>query len=590
MHRSLQILWLTVWVVVVVVVAVLDRCVEASTTTKTTTQRRRFQEPRTGIEFDPIVQNLSLEKLGVRTKGPIKVYAVGQYGKSSRTGNNNNNGKLNLAFVLKMSMNVSREKLSSALMDALEPRCQKFGCEANTNVEFRDMVLQGLPLEGAKSGTTLIFNTSGNKVSLTVNNKRKGKIVGKAVAKAFAAIYTDNKAVCTMNPVVKKEEEENKKNQDSSHSFFKDKNIAGIVTTFVAILVTVWSMYSDSSGSATFIVSELNIYPIKSCAEQVVESAVVTPRGFRGDRIAMVVDSNNVCCTSRDVDKVKLFHVQPKINFPTCNTMTVSYKGGENSLSSLTVDLENTTFPSVTCRHNEAPGKLVLSDLGNTAASWIGKVTGIVGCRLTRILDDDDNQRECLINPSQGDPIPTLDGKAPVSLADEAPFLLTNQSSLDDLNQRLIKRGHVPVDMRRFRPNIVVKNATDMDDNDNKDQGGILPWIEDTWKKIRIGTVEFFVWQRCGRCIMTTIDRDSLSRTSHGEPLSTLNTIWETGEQGQGRNFGVHLIPDPATLLGNKDDDDDGSSSKLTVCVGHTIEVLEYDTDRYHEWKEKFSR
>ena len=43
-----------------------------------------------------------------------------------------------------------------------------------------------------------------------------------------------------------------------------------------------------------------------------------------------------------------------------------------------------------------------------------------------------------------------------MSLADEAPYLLTSTSSLADLNVRLEKRGAKPVDMRRFRPNIVI--------------------------------------------------------------------------------------------------------------------------------------
>jgi uncharacterized protein YcbX len=123
------------------------------------------------------------------------------------------------------------------------------------------------------------------------------------------------------------------------------------------------------------------------------------------------------------------------------------------------------------------------------------------------------------------------------------------------------QRGLLPVDMRRFRPNIVVSGAD------------LLPWIEDTWKKIRIGDhVEFFVWQRCGRCIMTTIDRDTLEYTSKAEPLPTLGNFREDG-----RNFGVHLIPDPATL---REGDAEIISANQTIRLGDTIQVLEYDTKR----------
>jgi hypothetical protein len=141
-------------------------------------------EPRTGISFQPKVLRAPLKKIGLRLKGPIKVYAVGQYGKN--------------IFVLKMVYSVNPEKLSGALMDALKPRCEKLGCEKGEASKFKQFVLDALPKTGAKKGTELIFNTGGGKVMLTVNGLPKGKMVGKPLAQAFAGIYTDTKAVCKM--------------------------------------------------------------------------------------------------------------------------------------------------------------------------------------------------------------------------------------------------------------------------------------------------------------------------------------------------------------------------------------------------------
>jgi uncharacterized protein YcbX len=508
-------------------------------------------EPRTGLVFDDKVQGLKLESLGLRTKGPFKVYAVGQYGKTNPNKNNN-------AFVLKMNMSVNAEKLSSALMDALKPRCQKLKCDANQVNEFKDMVLQALPSEGAKSGYTLIFNTSGNKVTLTVNGKQKGKIAGKAVAKAFAAIYTDKDAVCNMQPITEPVER---------------PPVGKIIATIAIILTLIVSNHFKPNVSGKFNVADLHVYPIKSCAEQTVDSAIVTPRGFKGDRIAMIVNENGVCCTGRDTDKVKLFHVHPEISFPECDTMKLSFKGQSSSLE---VNLDKPKSRIMECEHNEAPNKVLLADLGNASATWMEKTTGIKGCRLMSIHDDvndtDKYERVCAVNSAQLEEIPVDDGKAPVSLADEAPFLLTNRASLEDLNRRLVARGHAPVDMRRFRPNLVVSD-------DSESGRPLKPWVEDTWKKIRIGNVEFFVWQRCGRCIMTTLDRDSLTRAPKGEPLSTLSTFREAA-RGQ-RNFGIHLIPDPASLK-------DGDELVRTIRVGDPIEVLEYDEDRLNEWEASY--
>jgi hypothetical protein len=287
----------------------------------------------------------------------------------------------------------------------------------------------------------------------------------------------------------------------------------------------------------------------------------------------MIVNENGVCCTGRDTDKVKLFHVHPEISFPECDTMKLSFKGQSSSLE---VNLNKPKSRIMECEHNEAPNKVLLADLGNASATWMEKTTGIKGCRLMSIHDDvndtDKYERVCAVNSAQLEEIPVDDGKAPVSLADEAPFLLTNRASLEDLNRRLEARGHAPVDMRRFRPNLVVSD-------DSESGRPLKPWVEDTWKKIRIGNVEFFVWQRCGRCIMTTLDRDSLTRAPKGEPLSTLSTFREAA-RGQ-RNFGIHLIPDPASLK-------DGDELVRTIRVGDPIEVLEYDEDRLNEWEASY--
>ena len=520
-------------------------------------------EPRTGIAFEDKIQRLPLAKLGVRTKGPIKVYAVGEYGPK---------GKQHDLFVLKMYFNVNAEKMSNALVDALKPRCENLGCEAGQVEAFKKYVMDALP-NGAKPGTTLMFNTGGNKVTLTVNNGKAAKdgVTGKAVAKAFASIYTDSHAVCKMNPVevpkkVSPPKKEKKSKKDSHEDDASDSQVinTGIVAA-ITLLFLLWATTPDSS----IRVSQLCIYPVKSCAEQEIDTGKVTLSGFQGDRVAMIVDKDGKCATSRDKDNAKLFFMRASITDLTTD-------GGVGNGTSLHVTAGANYYPldwdlatkkqvtKIQVVHNEAPGSLPVLDYGTVPSAWFETATGIPGCRLVGI-DKDNYRRQVMVNPGQGEAVPTTVDPAPVSLADEAPFLLVNEASLNDLNSRMEARGKMPVDMRRFRPNIVLQ--------DIGTGYGAAAWEEDTWRKIKIGDhVEFFVWQRCGRCAMTTIDRDTLARS--GEPLATLNTFREN-EHGQ-RNFGVHLIPDPETL---RDDDDGGAICNL-IHVGDTLEVLEYHPER----------
>lgn len=91
-----------------------------------------------------------------------------------------------------------------------------------------------------------------------------------------------------------------------------------------------------------------------------------------------------------------------------------------------------------------------------------------------------------------------------VGFADGYPFLVVNQASLDELNTRLEE----PVEMRRFRPNIVI--------------AGAAPWEEDNWETLVSGGVRLDLVKPCSRCVMTTVEPDLGVKHPHQQPLRTL--------------------------------------------------------------------
>lgn len=166
------------------------------------------KEPRTGIDFPSKYKGSLLEKLGVRTKGPIKVrydvrvcycdcratinqqcccslsikvYAVGQYSDT---------------FLLKMHMGVGTEKMSGALSDALKPRCKN----KEAIEDFESLLKKGCP-KGVPKGMSLAFDTGRGKLGVSVNDKSVGSIGSKPLSQAFKGIYTDKNAVCKLYPV-----------------------------------------------------------------------------------------------------------------------------------------------------------------------------------------------------------------------------------------------------------------------------------------------------------------------------------------------------------------------------------------------------
>lgn len=146
-----------------------------------TTTAQAAKEPATGISFSDKYKGSGLDAMGVRKKGPIKVYAVGKYGST---------------YLLKMNMGVSAEKMASSTSQALRPRCG----DKDAVAKFESTLISGLP-NGCSKGTSLAFGTGGGKLTIAINDKNAGNVGSKALAKAFAGIYTDKNAVLDLKPV-----------------------------------------------------------------------------------------------------------------------------------------------------------------------------------------------------------------------------------------------------------------------------------------------------------------------------------------------------------------------------------------------------
>jgi len=147
-------------------------------------------------------------------------------------------------------------------------------------------------------------------------------------------------------------------------------------------------------------------------------------------------------------------------------------------------------------------------DAGEPAARWLSDALER-GVRLVRMPE------------STRRPVPAgyaSEGSL-VSFADAFPFLAIGQSSLDELNARLEQ----PVDMRRFRPNLVI--------------AGAAPFAEDEWTEVVIGALRLRVTKACSRCAILNVDPDRGTRGT--EPLATLATFRTRDRQVL---FGQNLV------------------------------------------------
>ena len=245
--------------------------------------------------------------------------------------------------------------------------------------------------------------------------------------------------------------------------------------------------------------SSLIYYPIKACRGFEVESANVERMGLQDDRRMMVVTPEGDQVTQREYSK--LAWVLPTFSN---GSLTLSAPGYDSM--QLMIQKTGTTQP-VNIWHTKGVQAI---DQGDESAQWFSDWLG-AAVRLVHVADG--VQRK--LNPQY-----TVHADDHTGFADGYPILITSEEGLQDLNSRL----EVPVPMNRFRPNLVVK--------------GCEPFAEDTWNKIKIGDVELAIVKPCDRCVVTTIDKETLVQTK--EPLKTLAAY---RKHPLGAIFGQNIIP-----------------------------------------------
>ena len=157
--------------------------------------------------------------------------------------------------------------------------------------------------------------------------------------------------------------------------------------------------------------------------------------------------------------------------------------------------------------------------LGSDADAWFADLLGRDDVRLVSV----GSPRP--LNPDHSRP-----GDA-TAFADAYPISLATTRSLaqlgDWITETALERGEDPamIPMERFRPNLVV-------DGDSE------AFAEDRWRTVQIGDVTFDVAKRIDRCVLTTIDPQTLQ--SGPEPIRTLAR--HRREDGK-TWFAVQLIP-----------------------------------------------
>ncbi|XP_040583330.1 mitochondrial amidoxime-reducing component 1 [Lepeophtheirus salmonis] len=284
------------------------------------------------------------------------------------------------------------------------------------------------------------------------------------------------------------------------------------------------------------VLDRIYIYPLKSGKGLPVQKAKVDKYGLthqeNEDRRFVLVDSVH----DFKVMTGRRYHglVKVELSKSNSNTFTLKAPGVEPFTgvlpSSSSLAIETNIFGN-TCRGY---------DCGDAASLWFGKylqLENLSRCRLLYHCDKKSSRslidsKQLMTSLSKVEDVPFY--------ADGYPILLTTSRSVKYLNEVLKNQEEqdLIVDHKRFRTNIHIQNN--------------VPFDEDNWTRIRIGSEAFFRNDGpCRRCNFTTIDPVHGLKNGKNQPLKTLSTFRVKRELGGNSPcFGINLgVDTPGSLI-----------------------------------------
>lgn len=251
-----------------------------------------------------------------------------------------------------------------------------------------------------------------------------------------------------------------------------------------------------TSSAAESILSEIIVYPLKGAQGVKKKAWPLLTSGLLNDRQWMLVARNGKCVTQLTMSKSSLVKTELHrecvvFSAPGLTPVRCEFNAHDTSRE-LEVSMEE---------GGKSKAKLVNETMDKWFSSFLG-----MECRMVHCSEESDRM---------------VDGSAePLQFQKAFPLHLASEASLAELNSRL----DVPVEMNRFRPNLIIR--------------GTGPHEDDRWKRIQIGGVILQIVRACDhRCGVPNIEQETGQMGT--EPLKTLSRYRKSQ---QGIYFGQNVV------------------------------------------------
>lgn len=208
--------------------------------------------------------------------------------------------------------------------------------------------------------------------------------------------------------------------------------------------------------------------------------------------------------------------------------------------------------------------KKALTENGNPKAStgWLSSTTTAVGSMINTItsLSTGENKEN---NPSSSQQFNGLDEG--ISFADVAPFLIVNDKSWENARARLPTSA--PLDITKFRPNIVIAGAYEA-------------FEEDFWRELAIGddgATRLLLTSNCARCASVNVDYDT-GKPAEGEPGKILKLLQKDRRVDPGMKYSP--IFGRYGFLARKGRPQQAQNLALEIKVGDVVTITKRSSAR----------
>jgi uncharacterized protein YcbX len=222
----------------------------------------------------------------------------------------------------------------------------------------------------------------------------------------------------------------------------------------------------------TLSVQQLWCYPLKSAQGLALSHARLDRFGLAGDRRWVLVDDAGRFVSQRQCARMGALQVQAEADHITL--------GGYDQ-PPLQAIAQPDRPVMVDIWGDQVLGHGVAPIVDQQVSDWLGRSVRLVYCPA---------QAQRAVDPDYAG-----DGHL-TAFSDGFPLLVISQASIDALS---VAWG-APIDVRRFRPNVVIG-------------GDCAPFAEDHWRQIQLGDVVLDLVKPCSRCVIPSLDPDSQQPT-----------------------------------------------------------------------------